>query len=252
MSFDAERLSHAYITYGTVAETLAMAVVCGNQNSERPCLGCTHCDKASRNIHPDIIKINRLENKQIISVDQIRELKRDVYIVPNDAEKKVYVVYDADSMNTSAQNAFLQILEEPPTHTVFILSTNNPAALLPTVRSRCVNLKSFTPGITDENSDNKESEEIVSDFIEALKGNNVKLLECMFQIDKLDRQALQSFFIKAKEAVIIEIRENSIKGDTNINKAFIHAESILGKAEEMSIFNVSAGHISGFICASLI
>ena len=253
MSFNAERLSHAYITNGSFAETLAMAVVCGNHTGERPCKSCVHCGKASRNIHPDIIKINRLDNKLIISVDQIRELKRDVYVVPNDAMQKAYVVYDADSMNTNAQNAFLQILEEPPAHAVFILSTDNPAALLPTVRSRCVELKSHTPEVAGDDIEGHEGlEETVKSFIQGLTGNNVKLMECMFRIDKLERHAFQSFLTKAREAVITELRKNTIKGNMETSKALIRAEIVLTKAEEMSDFNVSAGHISGFICASLL
>ena len=213
MRFDPERLSHAYITNGTLTEIIAMAVVCGNHNGKRPCLSCVHCDKASRNIHPDIIKVSKLENKLIISVDQIRELKRDVYVVPNDAMQKAYVVYDADSMNTNAQNAFLQILEEPPAHAVFILCTDSPAALLPTVRSRCVYIKSHSPEVTGDNcSSYGESEEIVNDFIQALSGSHVKLMECMFRIDKLERQAFQSFLTLARDEVIKELRKNTVKG----------------------------------------
>jgi len=253
MSFNAERLSHAYITDSTFADTLAMAVVCSAHDSKRPCMRCSHCDKASRHIHPDIIEVNRLDNKLIISVDQIRELKQDVHIVPNDAMQKAYVVKDADTMNTNAQNAFLQMLEEPPAHAVFILSTDNPAALLPTVYSRCVDLKSHSTGITDdEQEENDELEEIVSDFIEALTDDNVKLMECMFRIDKLDRHTFNNFLTLTREKIIQKLRENISNESLNISKKLIHAESTLIKAGEMLDLNVSPGHISGFICASLI
>jgi len=214
---------------------------------------CIHCDKASRHIHPDIIEVKKLENKSIIGVDQIRELKQDVYVVPNDAMKKAYIVRDADSMNTNAQNAFLQILEEPPAHAVFILCTNNPAALLPTVRSRCVDLKTRTPGTTTEDTHEFDDlEEIVSNFIEALKSNNIKLMECMFHIDKLDRNAFRDFLTLSRNEIIRSLRKNSSTASHNANKALINAENILIKAGEMLDLNVSPGHISGFICASLI
>ncbi|MDR2571027.1 MAG: DNA polymerase III subunit delta, partial [Oscillospiraceae bacterium] len=132
MTFDAARLSHAYITESSFADTLAMTVVCGNRDGERPCKNCTHCKKAKRHIHPDIIVIGKLEEKLIVTVDQIREVKKDVYILPNEAVQKAYIINDADSMNINAQNALLQILEEPPKHDVFILCSENPAALLPT------------------------------------------------------------------------------------------------------------------------
>jgi len=253
MSFDSNRLSHAYISNDSFADTLAMAVVCSARDDNRPCMTCKHCDKASRQVHPDIITVKQNDNKLIISVDQIRELKQDVYIVPNDAEKKAYVVKDADTMNISAQNAFLRILEEPPAHAVFILSTDNPAALLPTVRSRCIELKSLSAGeYTDDISNREELEDIVCDFAEALEGDNVKLMECMFRIDKLDRFALYDFLALAGKKVVSMLRESTTTGSADTRKNLVHAESVLLKAGEMLDLNVSAGHISGFICANLI
>jgi len=253
MSFNAQRFSHAYIADNTFADTLAMAVVCSAPDSEKPCKNCVHCDKASRRIHPDIIEIEKLDNKLIISVDQIRELKKDVYIVPNEAMKKAYVVKDADLMNTNAQNAFLQILEEPPAHVVFILGTDNPAAFLPTIYSRCVDLKSQNPEPYDTDSgESEELEEIVSDFIDALSGNNIKLMECMFRIDKLDRHAFHVFLDKARMKIIHELRKSTSGGDLDVSNTFINAENVLIKAGEMLDLNVSQGHISGFICASVL
>jgi len=253
MSFNTERLSHAYITDSTFADTLAMAVVCSTRDGERPCKRCIHCDKASRHIHPDIIEVSRLDNKLIISVDQIRELKKDVYIVPNEAAQKAYVIKDADSMNTNAQNAFLQVLEEPPAHAVFILSTDNPAAFLPTVYSRCVDLKSQSPEVTyDETDDLDELEEIVSGFIEAVTGDNVKMMECMFRIDKFDRHTCHTFLTMTRERIVQELKKNISTDSLNVSEKLINAESVLVKADEMLNLNVSAGHISGFICARLL
>ena len=253
MSFDSARLSHAYITDASNAGEIAMAVVCGARDVARPCKHCVHCDKASRNIHPDIIKVDRLDNKLIISVDQIRALKQDVYIVPNESMQKVYVVNDADSMNINAQNAFLQILEEPPAHAVFVLCTDSPSSLLPTVRSRCVELKAISYDVaTDDDVELEGLEELANDFVAALTGDNVKLMECMFRIDKLDRHAFQSFLSLAREQLVLALRENSSSGAPDKSEALIHADSVLAKAGEMLELNVSAGHIAGFICASSI
>ena len=256
MSFDAGRLSHAYITDDTFADTLAMAVVCSARDGARPCKRCVHCDKASRHIHPDITVVGKLADKLIVTVDQVRELKKDVYVVPNDAEQKAYIVNDADKMNTNAQNAILRILEEPPAHAVFILCTGNPAALLPTVRSRCVELKSLPAGVSagasvaisdvESVDDGSGLDEIVSDFIAALGGDNVKLMSCMFRLDKLDRLAFSDFLDLAREKVILSLREGASY------KALVHAEGVLTNAGEMLDLNVSAGHISGMICASLV
>jgi len=283
MIFDTDRLSHAYIIDESFADTLAMAVVCSTRGSPRPCRSCIHCDKSSRHIHPDITVVGKLEDKLIVSVDQIRELKRDVYIVPNEAIQKAYVVNDADAMNANAQNAFLQVLEEPPAHAVFILCTNNPAALLPTVRSRCVELRSHAFTDSDESGGLDESgfsedsgtsemsggelselERVADEFVSALAGDNVKLMECMFRLDKLDRISFSGFLGLAREKVALSLRNGSLvyavsradaadaAGVAGNSRALVRAEGVLAKAGEMLDLNVSSGHIAGYICAGLV
>jgi len=218
---------------------------------------CVHCEKAARFIHPDITTVGRLDDKLIVSVDQIRDLKKDVYIVPNESLQKAYIVNDADSMNANAQNAFLQILEEPPGHAVFILSTGNPAALLPTVRSRCVELKprvgfETVPGPDAQADENTELANFVTEFIGALASDNVKLMECMFRLDKFDRITFSGFLTLARESVALMFRAVSNDEASAKQKALVHAETVLIKAGEMLDLNVSTGNVAGYICASLI
>lgn len=134
-------LSHAYILSGppgsgrhTLARLLAAAFVCSGEG-ERPCLACPGCRKAMGGIHPDIICTG--EDGKDISVSQIRALRADAYIRPNEADRKVYLLENAHGMNDSAQNAMLKLLEDGPAYAAFLLITDNAAALLPTVRSRC-------------------------------------------------------------------------------------------------------------------
>jgi len=258
--FDSSRLSHAYIINEAFADTLSMAVVCSSRDEKRPCGSCSDCRKAAKNIHPDIIIAEPLDDKLIISVDQIRAIKKDVYIVPNDSIQKAYIIKNADLMNPSAQNALLQILEEPPAHAVFILCTDNPAALLPTVRSRCIELKSSPDFKTDtatKEENTEEVEELAESLADALN-DNVKLTRLMFQIDKLDRYSLRLFIEAAREKLVLKAKENTppptnATNTTNTNPTSIsQADDILLKANEMLDLNVSAGNISGFICASLI
>jgi len=263
MLFDSERISHAYITNKFAAEMIAKAVVCGERYGSRPCNNCNHCDKTTRNIHPDITMIGKQEDKTIVSVDQIRELKKDVYIVPNESEQKAYIVNDADAMNINAQNAFLQILEEPPAHAVFILCTENPAALLPTVRSRCIELKqqptsqsniNKTNSGEEETDENEELNELTEKFLLALN-DNVKLMECMFTLEKLDRHTFAQFLTQTREHIIQILKQNQnikTQNPTIPNKTLATAETIIIKAKEMQDLNVSPVHISGYICASLI
>ena len=120
----------------TLVGMLACALVCSG-GGERPCLACAHCKKALRGIHADIMTIDT-GGKEIV-VSQIRDhLRPDVWVRPNEAAAKVYIILHAQDMNVQAQNALLSVLEEPPSYAVFFLLTENPDALLPTVRSRCV------------------------------------------------------------------------------------------------------------------
>ncbi len=127
------------------AKRLAAAALCESAG-KKPCGLCRHCRKAESGIHPDIMLIGRLtddkgKKKKQISVDQIRALSADACMLPNEASRKVYIIEDADSMNPSAQNAALKLLEEPPLGAIFLLCAENAMQLLPTVRSRCAEFK---------------------------------------------------------------------------------------------------------------
>ncbi len=136
-------LSHAYILSGsagsgkrTLAALLAAALVCTGEG-EKPCLRCSACRKAAGGIHPDII---RTGGGKDITVAQVRALRSDAYIRPNEAGRKVYILQDAQRMNPSAQNAMLKLLEEGPAYGAFLLLAEPAQSLLETVRSRCETL----------------------------------------------------------------------------------------------------------------
>ena len=247
-SFDSNRLSHAYIVAGGLAETLSMVAVCSGTGGAKPCMLCAHCDKALRHIHPDITVVSKLPDKREIVVEQIRELKKDVIVVPNEADKKAYIINEADSMNTSAQNAFLQILEEPPKHAVFILKTENPVALLPTVRSRCMELKDrHEPDALDS-----AAVDMAIEFFAALKQGNATLIAFMFRLEKLEKNVFSAFLSAAREQVLLNLRA-TMSGDIGISRETLtRTDKILIRAGEMHDLNVGLGHISGMICASLL
>ena len=148
---DPGRLSHAYLISApdmqaalSHARELAAAAVCSGVG-EKPCHRCRACRKVAENIHPDVITLARLEDdksrpKREIGVDQIRQLSADACVMPNEAPRKVYIIREAETMNLPAQNAALKLLEEPPLGALFLLCTTNASKLLPTVRSRCVEL----------------------------------------------------------------------------------------------------------------
>ena len=137
-------VSHFYLISGpegsgkhTLAKLLAAAILC--QGEDKPCGRCTPCRKVMDGSHPDFITVDDPE-KKTVTVDLIRQARADVYIQPNESEYKIYMFPRAQDMGLPGQNALLKILEEPPKYGVFLLLTDNPDKLLPTVRSRCTEL----------------------------------------------------------------------------------------------------------------
>ena len=139
------RLSHFYLLSGprgagkhTLAGLLAAAMLC--EAEDGPCGVCRSCRKVFPGNHPDYITIDD-PTKKTVPVDLIREARSDLFVRPNEGAKKIYLFPRAQDMGIPGQNALLKVLEEPPGYGVFLLLTDNPEKLLPTVRSRCVELK---------------------------------------------------------------------------------------------------------------
>lgn len=143
-SLQRDRVSHFYLISGpqgsgkrTLAKLLAAALMC--TGSEKPCGGCEGCRKVLSGVHPDFITVDDPE-KKTVPVDLIRQARADIYVQPNEGQRKIYLFPRGQDMGIPGQNALLKILEEPPSYGVFLLITDNPERLLPTVRSRCTEL----------------------------------------------------------------------------------------------------------------
>lgn len=142
-SLQSGHISHFYLICGptgsgrhTLAKLLAAAILC--QDSGKPCLSCGPCRKVMEGNHPDFITVTDPEHKNV-AVRIIRQMREDVFIRPNESDHKIYFL--PQELGLEGQNALLKILEEPPAYGVFILLTDNPERLLPTVRSRCTELR---------------------------------------------------------------------------------------------------------------
>ena len=142
MSVGRGRISHFYLISGptgsgkhTLAKLLSAAILC--QGEGKPCLSCNACRKVMGNNHPDCITVTDPDHKTV-AVDIVRDARADMYVMPNESDRKVYIF--PQELRVEGQNALLKILEEPPEYGVFILLSDNPEKLLPTVRSRCTEL----------------------------------------------------------------------------------------------------------------
>ena len=136
--------SHAYIIEGTqgigkMSFALASSCIHFCLCEEKPCFNCAGCRKVLEGIHPDIHVIR--PDKNILRVDQVREVISTIYETPYEGKSKIYIFEDFHLANEQAQNALLKTLEEPPRAVTFFLLAENALALLPTVRSRCKKLR---------------------------------------------------------------------------------------------------------------
>lgn len=137
-----DNISHAYLFTGTrgtgkttVARIFARAINCENPVNGNPCGKCSACVELQKPGNMDILEIDAASNS---TVDEIRDLREKVKYPPVIGKYKVYIIDEVHMLSTSAFNALLKTLEEPPSHAVFILATTDVHKLPQTILSRCM------------------------------------------------------------------------------------------------------------------
>ena len=138
---------HAYILSGeagmgkkSLANAFALALLCEKGQAD-PCRQCHACKQVMSGNHPDLIYVTH-EKPASIGVDDVRRQINDtIQVKPYSSAHKIYIVDEAEKMTVQAQNALLKTIEEPPAYAVILLLTTNAEAFLPTILSRCVQLK---------------------------------------------------------------------------------------------------------------
>ena len=134
------KLSHAYLIEGGegcgktyFARFAAAAVLC--TGDKPPCGKCPSCVKALAGSHPDLFYFSP-DKKASMGVETVRDIKKSLFFMPNDGDRKVYIIDDVQKMTVQAQNALLKFIEEPPASVLFFIVADKKESLLPTVVSR--------------------------------------------------------------------------------------------------------------------
>ena len=140
-SINKNQITHAYLFTGprgtgktSVAHILAKTVNCTDLDEYKTCDKCVSCTQINNRQNIDIVEIDAASNN---GVDEIRELKSKVSLIPSTSKYKVYIIDEVHMLTIGAFNALLKTLEEPPAHVIFILATTEPHKIPETILSRC-------------------------------------------------------------------------------------------------------------------
>ena len=241
-------LSHAYLLSGpkgsgrhTLARLLAAAMLCTG-GGEKPCGLCPSCRRVMGDIHPDVSALPAGDEKKPLSVDQIRQLRRDAYIRPNQGARKIYILDGADQMNASAQNAMLKLLEEGPAYGAFLLVAENAGGVLETVRSRCEQLI-LTPEDGPEGGEKPEEALRLARAME--QGSETELMEAALRLEKLNREDL----CQTPEETFVELGRLA-RTSPHRGRA-LRGAALLSQLRGAAALNVGGGALAGWLCGQM-
>ena len=246
------RVSHAYLFCGTrgtgktsSAKILAKAVNCENPIDGNPCNQCPSCKMIDSGSATDVLEIDAASNNR---VDNIRDLRDEVVYPPSVLKKRVYIVDEVHMLSSSAFNALLKTLEEPPEYVVFILATTEMNELPPTIISRCIR---FDFSRIDAESVKKRIEfvanqenialaEGASDLLAQLADGSMRdalsLLEACSNgnSNALTKESIRSVLGLAGDEVIYSLLHSI--ANKNVPEAINIVESIHRSSKDISVF----------------
>ena len=247
-----EPLSHAYLVTGGGGESrsalirrLTAAYLCEEGSpggGRRPCGRCRPCRKVSAGIHPDVSRTVPAPDKKEIAVDQIRALRSDAYIRPNEGRRKVYIITPADAMNGAAQNALLKVLEEGPAYAAFLLDAARPGKLLDTVRSRCEPLCLPPEEEPADPETQRKAAALAELFLTGTELDTARTLAELTQ-EKLKADELSLLLLEVENQVSRRLPQNPQRG--------ARALQALKTCQQNAVFRPGPGLTLGWLCTQL-
>lgn len=242
-----QSLSHAYLITGgneqrrkELAMELAAAYLCTGRPA--PCGVCRHCRKVQGEVHPDVQWVTPAPDKREITVDQARALRADLYVTPNEGERKVYIIFPADALNPAAQNALLKSLEDGPAYGAFLLLADQPGRLLETVRSRCETL-ALPPQQPQPDPQQLEKAQALAQLL--LTGSELEVAQrfTAMELEKPKTNQLLELLALTEGCVAGQLSAHPTRG--------VKVLSLLKRCREHGVYNPAPGHVLGWVCACL-
>lgn len=260
-----DTLSHALLFTGSgdregTARYAAAAMEC-TAAGDRPCGVCEGCRKVLEGIHPDVITVRDPDHKNI-AVDVVRQVRTDAYIRPNEGRRKIYLFPDCSLLTEQDQNVLLKVVEEGPPYAAFLFCAENGAAVLQTLRSRCVELKLRPAAV-------KAGEELTAaeDLCRAVGGRRhgaVSELAVRLEKKRITREDLAAILERSRavfaSALLLlygqqppgEDREIAPFLAKNLTKTQImRTIELLQKYRAECTYNVGPGHVLGALAVEL-
>ena len=259
-------LSHALLFTGpgdrlAAARFAASAFQCVGPERDRPCGVCPACRKVREDIHPDVSAVRDEEHK-FIAVDVVREVRRDAYIRPNEGERKVYLFPDCALLTEQDQNVLLKLVEEGPPYAAFVFCAENPAAVLQTLRSRCVELK-LQPKAPQGREEDGEGEALCRCLLKRKRGSAAELA-VRLEKKKLSRENLSALLERSEallsQALVLTYGGTAGDGDRalaeelgkRLTKAqLVRTIELMKQYRRECGYNVGPGHVLGALAAEL-
>ena len=259
-------LSHALLFTGpgdrlAAARFAASAFQCVGPERDRPCGVCPACRKVREDIHPDVSAVRDEEHK-FIAVDVVREVRRDAYIRPNEGERKVYLFPDCALLTEQDQNVLLKLVEEGPPYAAFLFCAENPAAVLQTLRSRCVELK-LQPKAPQGREEDGEGEALCRCLLRRKRGSAAELA-VRLEKKKLSRENLSALLERSEallsQALVLTYGGTAGDGDRALAEELgkrltktqlVRTIELMKQYRRECGYNVGPGHVLGALAAEL-